>query len=52
LTYTRLPWRPLQATRAEGGEPTGAAVLDAVPALQTNETPRPTAAPDAYADST
>jgi alpha-1,6-mannosyltransferase len=56
LTYRRLPWRPLLATRAEGGEPTGSAVLDAVPVLQTHETPRatprPKAAPDAYADST
>jgi alpha-1,6-mannosyltransferase len=56
LTYRRLPWRPLLATRAEGGEPTGSAVLDAVPALRTHETPgatpRSKAAPDAYADST
>jgi alpha-1,6-mannosyltransferase len=56
LTYRRLPWRPLLATRAEGGEPTGSAVLDAVPVLQTHETPRATprskAAPDAYADTT
>jgi len=47
LTYTRLPWRRLTADiRA----PNGQAVLDAAP--ETPETPRPAAAPDAYADST
>ena len=42
LTYTRLPWRPLTI---ESREP----VVDLLPAP---ETPRPTATPDAYADST
>jgi len=46
LTYTRLPWRPIQA---QGSEPNRQRVVDALPAP---ETPRPTAAPDAYADST
>jgi alpha-1,6-mannosyltransferase len=45
LTYTRLPWRRLPT---ENGEPTDE-VIDAAP---TGETRRPTAAPDAYADST
>ena len=45
LTYTRLPWRPLQTnSRADNDR-----VVDVVPVP---ETPRPTAAPDAYADST
>jgi alpha-1,6-mannosyltransferase len=52
LTYRRLPWRPLQPRPAEGSEPTDSAVPDAVPALESPETPRPAAAPDAYADST
>jgi alpha-1,6-mannosyltransferase len=52
LTYRRLPWRPLQPRPAGGSEPTDSAVLDAVPALKSPETPRPAAAPDAYADST
>ncbi len=47
LTYTRLPWRPLQSTN---GEANGAAATGAAPA--TAETRRPTSAPDAYADST
>ena len=47
LTYTRLPWRPLQSTN---GEANGTATTDAAPA--TAETRRPTSAPDAYADST
>jgi alpha-1,6-mannosyltransferase len=46
LTYTRLPWRPIPT---QGGEPNHQRVVDALPAP---ETPRPTAAPDAYADST
>jgi len=46
LTYTRLPWRQLPT---ESGEPK---VIDAVPTPESPETPRPTAAPDAYADST
>jgi alpha-1,6-mannosyltransferase len=56
LTYRRLPWRPLPPRPAEGSEPTGPAVADAVPALKTpvapRATPRSKAAPDAYADST
>jgi alpha-1,6-mannosyltransferase len=56
LTYRRLPWRPLAPRPAGGSEPTGSAVADAVPALNTPETPRASprseAAPDAYADST
>ncbi len=47
LTYTRLPWRPLQSAN---GEANGTATTDAAPA--TAETRRPTSAPDAYADST
>jgi alpha-1,6-mannosyltransferase len=47
LTYTRLPWRPLQAERRD--DP---AVIDTLPAPVTPATQRPTAAPDAYADST
>jgi alpha-1,6-mannosyltransferase len=49
LTYTRLPWRPLPT---ESREPNGEVVTDVVPAAETPETRRPTAAPDAYADST
>ncbi len=50
LTYTRLPWRRLPA---DIRVPNGRAVVDAVDAApQTPETPRPAAAPDAYADST
>jgi alpha-1,6-mannosyltransferase len=45
LTYRRLPWRPPQIK----SRPTNGRVVDVVPAP---ETPRPTAAPDAYADST
>jgi alpha-1,6-mannosyltransferase len=56
VTYTRLPWRPLQSTPAGGGALDGAAVIEAVPALKTPEAPRATPrskpAPDAYADST
>jgi alpha-1,6-mannosyltransferase len=52
LTYRRLPWRPLRPRPAEGSEPTDSAVPDAVPAFESPETPRPAAAPDAYADST
>jgi alpha-1,6-mannosyltransferase len=47
LTYNRLPWRPLPA---EGRDVP--AVLDTLPAPVTAATQRPTAAPDAYADST
>jgi alpha-1,6-mannosyltransferase len=46
LTYTRLPWPRLPT---ESREPK---VIDAVPAPESPETRRPTAAPDAYADST
>jgi len=45
LTYRRLPWRPPQIK----SRPTDGRVVDVAPAP---ETPRPTAAPDAYADST
>jgi alpha-1,6-mannosyltransferase len=47
LTYTRLPWRPLQTAPSDSAETNGRAEAPA-----TAETPRPTAAPDAYADST
>ncbi len=47
LTYTRLPWRPLPAESRDGP-----AVIDTLPAPVTPATQRPTAAPDAYADST
>jgi alpha-1,6-mannosyltransferase len=51
LTYTRLPWRPLQATPT--GEANGQAVgVPGAEAPSTAATPRPTSAPDAYADST
>lgn len=51
LTYTRLPWRPLQSTPT--GEANGQAVgAPGAEAPSTAETPRPTSAPDAYADST
>jgi alpha-1,6-mannosyltransferase len=51
LTYTRLPWRPLQS--APTGEANGQAVgVPGADAPSTAETPRPTSAPDAYADST
>ncbi|WP_445160752.1 polyprenol phosphomannose-dependent alpha 1,6 mannosyltransferase MptB [Mycobacterium sp. Dal123C01] len=51
LTYTRLPWRPLQSTPT--GEANGqAAGVPGAEAPSTPETPRPTSAPDAYADST
>jgi alpha-1,6-mannosyltransferase len=64
LTYTRLPWRPLQTVPTESGEPTA---VDAAPAAEDAAenaaengeekpvppaTQRPTATPDAYADST
>lgn len=51
LTYTRLPWRPLQSKTPEANGETAIAV----PATVTPEAPRATpsseAAPDAYADS-
>ena len=47
LTYTRLPWRGLPA---DTQVPNGKAVTAAAP--ETHDTPRPSAAPDAYADST
>jgi len=49
LTYRRLPWRPLQSSPTESREPNHERVVDA---LAAHETPQPTAAPDAYADST
>ncbi|MCV7408022.1 hypothetical protein AWC05_19180 [Mycobacterium florentinum] len=49
LTYTRLPWRPLQSPPADGPETNGAPTGGAP---STAPTPRPTSAPDAYADST
>ncbi|SOJ54866.1 Alpha-(1-_6)-mannopyranosyltransferase [Mycobacterium simulans] len=52
LTYTRLPWRPLP----EDGDVNQPTVVDVVTATEGPETrtatPRPKAAPDAYADST
>ncbi|GBG38433.1 polyprenol phosphomannose-dependent alpha 1,6 mannosyltransferase MptB [Mycobacterium montefiorense] len=48
LTYTRLPWRPLQSA---GGETNDAAAGEANDAA-TVQTRRPTSAPDGYADST
>jgi alpha-1,6-mannosyltransferase len=50
LTYTRLPWRPLQLLPADNGpadEASGAVTSDTRRA-----TPRSESAPDAYADST
>jgi alpha-1,6-mannosyltransferase len=47
LTYTRLPWRPLPAESRDNPP-----VMDALPDPVTPATQRPTAAPDAYADST
>ncbi|MGO8767621.1 MAG: polyprenol phosphomannose-dependent alpha 1,6 mannosyltransferase MptB [Mycobacterium sp.] len=47
LTHTRLPWRGLPA---DTQVPNGKAVTAAAP--ETHDTPRPSAAPDAYADST
>jgi alpha-1,6-mannosyltransferase len=47
LTYTRLPWRPLQTAPSDGAETNGQAEAPA-----TAKTPRPASAPDAYADST
>jgi alpha-1,6-mannosyltransferase len=49
MTYTRLPWRPISPKRAAAGGPNHERVVDLLPAP---ETPRSTAAPDAYADST
>ena len=34
VTYRRLPWRPLLPRPAEGSEPAGPTVVDAVPALK------------------
>ncbi len=51
LTYTRLPWRPMQS--ASAGEANGqAGGVPGADAPSTAQTPRPTSAPDAYADST
>jgi len=57
LTYTRLPWRPLQpqpadTLDADGQAVTGAPTAETSATPGTPEAPRPTAAPDAYADST
>ncbi|SPM37141.1 integral membrane protein [Mycobacterium rhizamassiliense] len=52
LTYTRLPWRPLQVKPAQDGESNGAAGTAVPQSAEAGETQRPTAAPDAYADST
>jgi alpha-1,6-mannosyltransferase len=51
LTYTRLPWRPLQVKPAQNGESNGAAGSDIPHPAEAGDTQRPTAAPDAYADS-
>jgi alpha-1,6-mannosyltransferase len=52
VTYRRLPWRPLPPRPADDREPTDSVVAEVVPAVKTADTPRPAAAPDAYADST
>lgn len=56
LTYTRLPWRPLQPRPAgsdPGGQSNGAPGTDVPTSAETRRTtPRSEAAPDAYADST
>jgi alpha-1,6-mannosyltransferase len=49
LTYTRLPWRRLPV---EAQESNHQPIVTAAPAPVTPEAPRPTTAPDAYADST
>ncbi|CDO88313.1 hypothetical protein AWC29_20530 [Mycobacterium triplex] len=49
LTYTRLPWRPLQSNDNGDGAP-GAETP--APVQAPRATPRSEAAPDAYADST
>jgi alpha-1,6-mannosyltransferase len=48
LTYTRLPWRQIQP---KGPETNGETAIR-LPTPVAPEAPRPTAAPDAYADST
>jgi alpha-1,6-mannosyltransferase len=50
LTYTRLPWRPLQSTPADKPEPNGQA--SSTPPATPPATPGPKAVSDAYADST
>ncbi|WP_442931792.1 polyprenol phosphomannose-dependent alpha 1,6 mannosyltransferase MptB [Mycobacterium sp. 050128] len=51
LTYTRLPWRPLQSAPIDNGEgPPGAQPPATVETARA--TPRSESAPDAYADST
>ena len=54
LTYTRLPWRPLQRPPAPSPEPNPQAATsqDTDPPKTPRATPRSEAAPDAYADST
>ncbi|MGB9223147.1 polyprenol phosphomannose-dependent alpha 1,6 mannosyltransferase MptB [Mycobacterium sp.] len=53
VTYTRLPWRPLRLEPIENIDLEHHTVIDAAPVPDTRRaTPRPEAAPDAYADST
>ncbi|CQD12857.1 integral membrane protein [Mycobacterium lentiflavum] len=55
LTYTRLPWRPLQSMPTDNGETNHEGPPGAEPTatVQTpRATPRSESAPDAYADST
>jgi alpha-1,6-mannosyltransferase len=52
LTYTRLPWRPLQFAPGENGRAVATPDPQAPATPETPETRRPTSAPDAYADST
>ncbi|SOX53534.1 hypothetical protein MAAFP003_2208 [Mycobacterium ahvazicum] len=51
LTYTRLPWRPLQSPSTDNGD--GPPSAEPTVTVQTpRATPRSESAPDAYADST
>ncbi|HEY0225642.1 MAG TPA: polyprenol phosphomannose-dependent alpha 1,6 mannosyltransferase MptB, partial [Mycobacterium sp.] len=52
LTYTRLPWRPLQLRPPESPEADPPPVRTEAAVPVSPATPPPTAAPDAYADST
>jgi alpha-1,6-mannosyltransferase len=52
LTYTRLPWRPLQAKPPEDPDLEQQPVRTEATAAAAPATLPPTAAPDAYADST
>ena len=52
LTYTRLPWRPLQLRPPEHPEPDPPPIRTEAAVPVSPAPPPPTAAPDAYADST